>query len=302
MSQPSAYVRQANFTDWSEDHPTTPHEGVALDAEFNALVVSITGILSNLLLIQRVARHRLERADLLARIPPMLGLMATIIPLGPGLAALGKGHDEYADVVAYGKALAARLTAVKQPTAKQAEAPDTPAENPPASKPAAEKPAAAKGAPASRGLIQSVRNIGETKGFDDADLLEAFTKTTGLAVEKLEDLDKAQAASLLAAVTTATLWLVRSELWVAGSARAFAQARQQTVDVFQVGGDGGLVLAMVGAHRQVLGQVGLQRPEHVLVVALGHQADHGRAGVQEPPRERIAGRLPADPPRRPERH
>jgi biopolymer transport protein ExbB/TolQ len=41
--------------------------------------------------IQRVARHRLERADLLARIPPMLGLMATIIPLGPGLAALGQG-------------------------------------------------------------------------------------------------------------------------------------------------------------------------------------------------------------------
>ena len=44
------------------------------------------------LLIQRVARHRLERADLLARIPPMLGLMATIIPLGPGLAALGQGN------------------------------------------------------------------------------------------------------------------------------------------------------------------------------------------------------------------
>ncbi len=41
--------------------------------------------------VQVVARHRLERADLLARIPPMLGLMATIIPLGPGLAALGKG-------------------------------------------------------------------------------------------------------------------------------------------------------------------------------------------------------------------
>ncbi len=42
--------------------------------------------------VQRVARHRLERADLLARIPPMLGLMATIIPLGPGLAALGQGN------------------------------------------------------------------------------------------------------------------------------------------------------------------------------------------------------------------
>ena len=46
----------------------------------------------DLLLIQRIARHRLERADLLARIPPMLGLMATIIPLGPGLAALGQGN------------------------------------------------------------------------------------------------------------------------------------------------------------------------------------------------------------------
>ena len=45
----------------------------------------------DLLRVQTVARHRLERADLLARIPPMLGLMATIIPLGPGLAALGKG-------------------------------------------------------------------------------------------------------------------------------------------------------------------------------------------------------------------
>lgn len=46
----------------------------------------------DLLQIQRIARHRLERADLLARIPPMLGLMATIIPLGPGLAALGQGN------------------------------------------------------------------------------------------------------------------------------------------------------------------------------------------------------------------
>ena len=45
----------------------------------------------NLFRVQAIARHRLERADLLARIPPMLGLMATIIPLGPGLAALGKG-------------------------------------------------------------------------------------------------------------------------------------------------------------------------------------------------------------------
>ncbi|WBS04971.1 MotA/TolQ/ExbB proton channel family protein [Pseudoduganella sp. SL102] len=45
----------------------------------------------NVAQVQAIARHRLERADLLARIPPMLGLMATIIPLGPGLAALGAG-------------------------------------------------------------------------------------------------------------------------------------------------------------------------------------------------------------------
>ena len=45
----------------------------------------------DVVLVQSIARRRLERADLLARIPPMLGLMATIIPLGPGLAALGKG-------------------------------------------------------------------------------------------------------------------------------------------------------------------------------------------------------------------
>ena len=46
----------------------------------------------DVLRVQTLARHRLERADLLARIPPMLGLMATIIPLGPGLAALGQGN------------------------------------------------------------------------------------------------------------------------------------------------------------------------------------------------------------------
>jgi len=37
------------------------------------------------------ARRRIDRADLLARIGPMLGLMGTLIPLGPGLAALSRG-------------------------------------------------------------------------------------------------------------------------------------------------------------------------------------------------------------------
>lgn len=38
------------------------------------------------------ALRRLERADLLARCGPILGLMGTLIPLGPGLAALGSGN------------------------------------------------------------------------------------------------------------------------------------------------------------------------------------------------------------------
>lgn len=40
---------------------------------------------------ERYAVRRLERADLLARTGPILGLMGTLIPLGPGLAALGEG-------------------------------------------------------------------------------------------------------------------------------------------------------------------------------------------------------------------
>jgi len=42
--------------------------------------------------IERTARRRIERADVLTRIPPMLGLMATLISLGPGLAALSDGN------------------------------------------------------------------------------------------------------------------------------------------------------------------------------------------------------------------
>ncbi|MEM8768869.1 MAG: MotA/TolQ/ExbB proton channel family protein [Pseudomonadota bacterium] len=38
-----------------------------------------------------LARKRIRRADLLARIGPTLGLMGTLIPLGPGIAALGRG-------------------------------------------------------------------------------------------------------------------------------------------------------------------------------------------------------------------
>ena len=41
---------------------------------------------------ETLAEMRIERTDFLTRIAPMLGLMGTLIPLGPGLAALGEGE------------------------------------------------------------------------------------------------------------------------------------------------------------------------------------------------------------------
>lgn len=41
---------------------------------------------------EHYALRRLERVDLLARSGPILGLMGTLIPLGPGLSALGSGN------------------------------------------------------------------------------------------------------------------------------------------------------------------------------------------------------------------
>lgn len=42
--------------------------------------------------IERRAHRRIERADILTRTSPMLGLMATLISLGPGLMALSNGN------------------------------------------------------------------------------------------------------------------------------------------------------------------------------------------------------------------
>ena len=42
--------------------------------------------------IERRAHRRIERADILTRTSPMLGLMATLISLGPGLTALSNGN------------------------------------------------------------------------------------------------------------------------------------------------------------------------------------------------------------------
>lgn len=46
---------------------------------------------AELAIIEARGRRRIERADILTRISPMLGLMATLISLGPGLTALSNG-------------------------------------------------------------------------------------------------------------------------------------------------------------------------------------------------------------------
>jgi len=42
--------------------------------------------------LMALGKRRIERADFITRLAPMLGLMGTLIPLGPGLAALGEGQ------------------------------------------------------------------------------------------------------------------------------------------------------------------------------------------------------------------
>jgi biopolymer transport protein ExbB/TolQ len=42
--------------------------------------------------VERRGHRRIERADILTRTSPMLGLMATLISLGPGLTALSNGN------------------------------------------------------------------------------------------------------------------------------------------------------------------------------------------------------------------
>ena len=42
--------------------------------------------------LMALGKRRIERADFITRLAPMLGLMGTLIPFGPGLAALGEGQ------------------------------------------------------------------------------------------------------------------------------------------------------------------------------------------------------------------
>jgi len=53
VSQPTPYVRQADFSDHSTNFPSVPHVGVDLDDEFNAVKVTLDQTLANLALIQR---------------------------------------------------------------------------------------------------------------------------------------------------------------------------------------------------------------------------------------------------------
>ena len=43
-------------------------------------------------IVLELAKKRIERADFVTRLAPMLGIMGTLTPLGPGLAALGDGN------------------------------------------------------------------------------------------------------------------------------------------------------------------------------------------------------------------
>lgn len=64
--------------------------GLAFGERFGGLLRLSNG-LSEAELEYRL-RRRVERADFITRLGPMLGLMGTLIPLGPGLAALGQGQ------------------------------------------------------------------------------------------------------------------------------------------------------------------------------------------------------------------
>ncbi|MGB1199217.1 MAG: MotA/TolQ/ExbB proton channel family protein [Thalassotalea sp.] len=63
--------------------------GIALGERFSVIPTLVAKKQKQQLIIQ--GKKRIERADFITRIAPMLGLMGTLIPLGPGLSALGSG-------------------------------------------------------------------------------------------------------------------------------------------------------------------------------------------------------------------
>ncbi|MCI2286115.1 MotA/TolQ/ExbB proton channel family protein [Colwellia sp. MSW7] len=63
--------------------------GLAIGERFSVIPALIAAKQKQQLIEQ--GKKRIERADFITRIAPMLGLMGTLIPLGPGLSALGTG-------------------------------------------------------------------------------------------------------------------------------------------------------------------------------------------------------------------
>jgi len=63
--------------------------GLALGERFSVIPALLAAKQKQQLITQ--GKKRIERADFITRIAPMLGLMGTLIPLGPGLSALGSG-------------------------------------------------------------------------------------------------------------------------------------------------------------------------------------------------------------------
>jgi hypothetical protein len=64
--------------------------GLALGERFTVIPALVAAQQRRKLVEQ--GKKRIERADFITRIAPMRGLMGTLIPLGPGLSALGSGE------------------------------------------------------------------------------------------------------------------------------------------------------------------------------------------------------------------
>ncbi len=64
--------------------------GLAIGERFSVIPALVATNQKRQLIEQ--GKRRIERADFITRIAPMLGLMGTLIPLGPGLSALGTGN------------------------------------------------------------------------------------------------------------------------------------------------------------------------------------------------------------------
>lgn len=64
--------------------------GMLLGERFGGLTLSLKKL--GVMPLEYRMKKRIERSDFVTRLGPMLGLMGTLIPLGPGLAALGQGN------------------------------------------------------------------------------------------------------------------------------------------------------------------------------------------------------------------